>query len=222
MSLLKSFALFFVFIYIFRVYRYIHFNKSKRLLFIIPFFALLFIKYYILTLLILLVLFIYNFFHKKSTIKRKNKVLNFYGYKIFKFLINQISSGILVTDAIQSMYMIVSDDALRGCLVDLSATYSQTNNLNQALQVLRSSYKGDEVDAICIAIEQAIYSGSNPETLEKMEALLFKKYIYFIRNETKLRKRRSILSVFYFCMVIILLISIPMFMDIIKAYNQIF
>ena len=155
-------------------------------------------------------------------VKKKRQIIEFNGYKIFKFLLNQISSGILVSDAIKSMYRIVEDLQLRQCLIDVSAYYSKTTDLTESLNILKEQYKSMEVDTLCIAIEQGIYTGTNYETLKRMEALLFKRYIYQIKLETKWRKKKSILSVLLLCMVMILMIAIPVVMDMMKAFNQIF
>ncbi|MBI9013373.1 MAG: type II secretion system F family protein [Clostridiales bacterium] len=157
-----------------------------------------------------------------NKVKKKKQIIEFNGYKIFKFLLNQISSGILVSDAIKSMYRIVEDPELRQCLIDVSAYYSKTSDLIKSLEILKRQYKSMEVDTLCIAIEQGIYTGTNYETLKRMEALLFKRYIYQIKLETKWRKKKSILSVILLCTVMILMIAIPVVMDMMKAFNQIF
>lgn len=154
--------------------------------------------------------------------KQRKKVIEFNGYKIFKFIMNQISSGILISDAIKSMYKIVDDSNLKQCLIDVSAYYSKTTDLKKSLDILKTAYKSMEVDTLCIAIEQGIYTGSNYETLKRMESLLFKKYIYQIKHETKLRKKRSILSVLLLCMIMILMVAIPVVLDMMNAFNQIF
>jgi len=154
--------------------------------------------------------------------KKKKRVIEFNGYKIFKFIMNQISSGILISDAIKSMYKIVDDTDLKQCLIDVSAYYSKTTDLKSSLDILKTAYKSMEVDTLCIAIEQGIYTGTNYETLKRMESLLFKKYIYQIKHETKLRKKRSILSVLLLCMIMILMVAIPVVLDMMNAFNQIF
>lgn len=155
-------------------------------------------------------------------VKKRKQIIEFNGYKIFKFLLNQISSGILVSDAIKSMYRIVEDPELKQCLIDVSAYYSKTTDLTKSLEILKEQYKSMEVDTLCIAIEQGIYTGTNYETLKRMEALLFKRYIYQIKLETKWRKKKSILSVLLLCTVMILMIAIPVVMDMMNAFNQIF
>jgi len=149
-------------------------------------------------------------------------MIEFYGYKIFKFLINQISSGILISDAIKSMYRVVDEKNLRKTLIDVSAYYAKTSDLAVSLDILKERYKGMEVDSLCMAIEHGMYTGTNYETLKKMEQLLFKRYINQIKLETKWRKKRSIISVLLLCSIMIFMIAIPVVIDMMEAFNQIF
>lgn len=159
---------------------------------------------------------------KRRKKERKNKAIKFYGYKIFKFLINQISSGILIGDAIQGIHRIVLDSHLKKTLIHMAALYHQTNDIQLALKALEQEYKGEEVNALCSVLYQGLQSGTHSDTLEKMENLLFKKYLFFIKYETKLRKRRSILSVLLYCVIIVLMVSIPMILDMLDALDKIF
>lgn len=154
--------------------------------------------------------------------KRKAKVIAYYGYKIFKFLINQTSSGIKVSDALQDLYQIVDDEELRQHLIDVSACYGHTADLHQALDVLKVHYKGVEVQTLCVAIQQGIDTGCNYETLIKMEGLLFKKYIYQIQKDTILRKKRGVLATLYLCIIVVLMVAVPIVLDMLTAFDKIF
>lgn len=154
--------------------------------------------------------------------KNKNRSLRFYGYKIFKFLINQISSGIRVSDAIMTMHMVVSPSPLKNTLIDVAAHYGQTADLQGALYHLKKTFKGLEVDTLCMAIEQGIKTGANESTLLKMENLLFKRYIFQIKSDTVLKRKRAILSVLFLGLIIILMILVPVAIDMLHAFNQIF
>ncbi len=120
------------------------------------------------------------------------------------------------------MYRIVDDNSLKNCLIEVAAYYSKTTDLTASLLILKTAYKSLEVDTLCMAIEQGIYTGANYETLKKMESLLFKRYINQIKLETKWRKKRSILSVLLLCSIMILMIAIPVIIDMSNAFNQIF
>jgi len=160
--------------------------------------------------------------YQRRLVQRHKNMIEFYGYKIFKFLINQISSGILISDAIKSMYRVVDEKNLRKTLIDVSAYYAKTSDLAVSLNILKERYKGMEVDSLCMAIEHGMYTGTNYETLRKMEQLLFKRYINQIKLETKWRKKRSIISVLLLCSIMIFMIAIPVVIDMMEAFNQIF
>lgn len=150
------------------------------------------------------------------------RIIKLYGYKIFKFIINQVSSGIKIGDAIQGLHHIVMEPKLKETLIHMAAIYHQTNEINLALDTLRKSYDGEEVESLCTALQQGLQSGTQAEMLEKMESMLFKKYLFFIKYETQLRKRRSVLAVLAYCIVIVLMISIPMVLDMFDALDEIF
>ena len=154
--------------------------------------------------------------------KKRKRMIGYYGYKIFKFLMNQTSSGIKISDALQGLYRIVKDKDLRKHLIGVSACYGQTANLHESLNHLKLSYKGVEVDTLCVAIEQGIDTGTNYETLVKMEALLFKKYLYQIKQDSVLRKKRGLLAALYLCIIVVLMVGIPILMDMVSAFNKIF
>lgn len=171
----------------------------------------------------LFLLFVINISqNKRKKNKKKQKIIGYYGYKIFKFLMNQTSSGIKISDALQGLYQIVDDNDLRRYLIDVSACFRQTADLHQSLEILKTHYKGIEVQTLCVAIEQGIDTGCNYETLVKMEGLLFKKYIYQIQKDTTLRKKRGVLATLYLCIIVVLMVAVPILIDMLSAFNKIF
>ncbi|MBN2794849.1 MAG: type II secretion system F family protein [Clostridia bacterium] len=171
----------------------------------------------------LAVILLYNLdLYNQNTQKKRAKSIRFYGYKIFKFIINQISSGIRVSDAILNMYKVVHPSPLRNALIDVAAHYSQTSDLKSALDHLKKKFKGLEVDTLCLAIEQGIQTGSNEDTLHKMENLLFKRYMFQIKSDTKLKRKRGVIAVMFLAAIIVLMIVVPVSIDMFNAFNQIF
>lgn len=158
----------------------------------------------------------------KKRISERTKVIEFNGYKIFKFILNQLSSGVLISDTIKSMYMVVTDTKLKSCLIDVSAYFIQTSDIVLSLDILKSQYRGIEVDTLCIAISQGMDTGKNLETMERMEVLLFKKYVFHIKRETESKRHLSFFAVLLFCAIVVLMLSIPMLLDIFDAFNKIF
>lgn len=160
--------------------------------------------------------------HTKSKTKIRKEVFSRNAHKIFKFMLNQVSAGVRMSDALMKLYIVVNDKHLKECLIDLSAYYSQTSDLNTSLNILRRDYKGSEVDAFCVAVEHGIFMGSNYNTLKNLEELLFSKYIYQIKHETKLKKKRSLLSGIFLCSSIVLMIIVPIIIDMFRALEAVF
>ncbi len=162
------------------------------------------------------------FIFKKYKAYEKKGAIKYYGYKIFKFIINQLSSGITVREAIISMYLVVDNKSLRKSLVDVGAYYSKTNDIKRALDILKEDYYSLEVDTLSMAIKEAVNTGSNYETLNKVEEMLFKKYINQINLETEYRRKRSVFAVLLFSLIIVCMVSIPVLFDLRNALNSIF
>jgi len=228
--LIKSVLVFWMLLILLHGYEFIKYSshhrmiddKKKKILYILICILLSLLTHWILGMVLYFMLRVGHGNFLSISNKRKKRIIEFNGYKIFKFIMNQVSSGILISEAIKSMYRIVDQPELKQCLIDVSAYYAKTTDLRGSLDILRNRYKGMEVDTLCIAIEQGIHTGTNYDTLKRMELLLFKKYIYQIKLETKLRKKKSILTVLVLCTIMILMVSIPVVIDMINAFNQIF
>ena len=88
---------------------------------------------------------------------RKRKVnLRFqkYIYKIYKYLHNQISSGVKPTDAVRTVYETTDDSEIRDVLIRLAARYELTLDIDNALEELRSSFDSHEAETLCLALKQ--------------------------------------------------------------------
>jgi hypothetical protein len=156
--------------------------------------------------------------------RRKEINLRFqkYAYKIYKYLHNQVSSGIKVPDAIKSAYEIVEDPLLRGALIKLSAMYELTCDIEESLEDFKSNFDSQEAEAFCVALKQGIATGNNSDLLAKQEEVMFGKYFSFIQAETDGMKTKSTLAAAMFTAVIVIMISVPLLNDVKNAVSGIF
>lgn len=145
-----------------------------------------------------------------------------YMYKIYKYLHNQISSGVKVTDAIKTVYEVIEDRELRGILVQLAARYELTLDIDVSLDEFRSNFDLQEAETLCVALKQGIVTGDNQELLARQEDVMFKKYFNYIQAETDGCKTRSAIAAALFTAVIVIMIMVPLFNDITEAVNKIF
>lgn len=145
-----------------------------------------------------------------------------YIYKVYKYLHNQISSGIKPTDAVRSAYEIVEDGELKGILVRLAARYELTLDIDTALEEFRSNFDAHEAQTLCVALKQGIETGDNKELLARQEDVMFKKYFNYIQAETDSCRNRSVAAAAVFVAIVVVMIIIPMLNEVGQAVGKIF
>lgn len=145
-----------------------------------------------------------------------------YMYKIYKYLHNQISSGVRVTDAIGTVYEVIDDSKLRGILIRLAALYELTLDIDRALEEFRLNFDAQEAETLCVVLKQGIETGDNQDLLARQEEIMFKKYFNYIQAETDSCKTRSLLSAVMYTAVVVLMIIIPLINDTADAVSSIF
>lgn len=144
------------------------------------------------------------------------------GYKIYRFLFNQISSGVRINDAIKNIYEVVEHPELKNNLIKFSALYTQTLNIDLALDFLKTNYTGIDINNLSMAIKQGIRTGDNLDIIKRQEELMFHKYISYIRLITDLKKKYYLIIVLMFTIIIVLMISIPIIMNLLSTTETIF
>lgn len=145
-----------------------------------------------------------------------------YIYKIYKYLHNQITSGIKPTDAIRSVYEVTDDSELRGILIRLAARYELTLDIDSALEEFRSHFDAHEAETLCVALKQGIDTGDNKELLARQEDVMFKKYFNYIQAETDSCRNRSLAAAAVFVAIVVVMIIVPMLRDTGEAIGKIF
>jgi Flp pilus assembly protein TadB len=154
--------------------------------------------------------------------KKFNMKFQRYVYKIYKYLHNQISSGVKVTDAIKTVYEVIDDIEIRSILVGLAARYELTHDIDAATEEFVSNFDVQEAQTLCVALKQGIETGDNQELLARQEEVMFMKYFNYIQAETDSCKTRSTMAAAMFTAVIIIMIIVPLFNDMSDALGKIF
>lgn len=145
-----------------------------------------------------------------------------YIYKIYKYLHNQISSGVKVTDAIRTVYDVIEDKELKEILIKMAARYELTLDVDAALEEFRSHFAVQEAQTLCIALKQGIETGDNQELLAKQEDIMFKKYFNYIQAETDSCRNRSVAAASVFTLIVVIMIVVPLLNDVGEAVGRIF
>lgn len=143
-------------------------------------------------------------------------------YKIYKYLNNQISSGVKVTDAIKTIHQIIEDEDIKMNLIRLAAKYELTMDIDQALEEIRSRYDNQEAETLAVAIKQGVTTGENNDLLEHQEELMFNNYINYIQAETDRRIYVSLAAAVVFCFIIVVMVSAPLLTEAITGIEEMF
>lgn len=154
--------------------------------------------------------------------KEVNMMFQKYIYKIYKYLHNQISSGVKVTDAIRTVYEVIEDNNLRKVLIKLAARYELTLDIDASLNEFKSNYDIQEAETLCVALKQGVVTGDNKELLERQEDIMFKKYFNYIQAETDSCRMRATITTGIFVLVIVIMIIVPLINDVYEAVGKIF
>jgi hypothetical protein len=173
-------------------------------------------------LLMFFIVFIVSELVVRSEIKRNNRSFQKNAYKIYKFLNNQVSSGIRISEALKNLYMIIDDYNMKKVLIRFSAIYIQTTNIDLALKEFDKYYNTQESESLCICIKQGITSGDSSNLLMRQEEMMFSKYVNYIQLETELQRHKGLICVTLLCVIVILMIGVPLMLDMNRALTQIF
>jgi Flp pilus assembly protein TadB len=154
--------------------------------------------------------------------KATNMEFQRYIYKIYKYLHNQVSSGVRVADAIRTVYEVVDDRRIRNMFIRTAARYELTLDIDASLEEFRECFDAFEADMLCTALRQGLETGDNSELLARQEDMMFKKYFNYIQSETDGCKNRSLLAAAMYTAIVVLMITIPMINDVSDAVGRIF
>lgn len=145
-----------------------------------------------------------------------------HAWRIYRYLHNQIASGIKITDAITTVYETVDDKDIREILIKFAATFQLTMDIEESLQEINRRFGGNEAATLCMALREGVKTGDSELMLKRQEDVMFNKYFNRLEAETEKSRTYCILSAVMFCSILIILASVPVVMDLIDAMNSIF
>lgn len=171
---------------------------------------------------VFLILFFNTFYLVYKKGKKIAKQLEKSIYRIYKYLHNQESAGVKVTDAIKSIYEVAEDKELEEILTRFVARYAITLDIEESLKDFCSYFNTLEAETLAVAIKQGVDTGSNGNMLMRQEEVTFSKYLNHIQMETEAAKSKAAWSMAFFMLIIIIMIAVPMLNDTKDALRQIF
>lgn len=158
----------------------------------------------------------------KGKIKKITEQFEKHAWRIYRYLHNQIASGIKITDAITTVYETVNDADIRAILVKFAATFQLTMNIEEALGEITARFGGNEASTLCMALREGVKTGDSEMMLKRQEDVMFNKYFNRLEAETEKSRTICILSATMFCAILVIMASVPIVMDLIEALDGIF
>lgn len=157
-------------------------------------------------------------------IRRRRLSLKFAkeSYKIYKYLHNQLSSGVHPYDAISTAHEVIEDKDIRHYLIILASTYEMTKDIHLALKDFLSRVQSEDAEALAEALRQGIQTGENKKTLQRQEKLMFHRYLDYIKAETDACRMKSALAAVAFMLVVVIMICIPLLGEVEAGVKSIF
>lgn len=156
--------------------------------------------------------------------KKKAIIMEFQmnSYKLYKYLHNQISAGVQVSDAIKSLYEVSGSKKLRLILIKLAGAYGRTLDIDYALEEFMTYFNIPEAQTLAVALKQGIDTGDNQGILQRQEEVMFNKYVDYVQAETDACRTRSTMAVLFFVAIIVIMVCVPMFNDMVAGVTKIF
>jgi Flp pilus assembly protein TadB len=145
-----------------------------------------------------------------------------HAWRIYRYLHNQIASGIKITDAITTVYETVNEKDIREILIKFAATFQLTMKIEEALEEINGRFGGNEAATLCMALREGVKTGDSELMLKRQEDIMFNKYFNRLEAETEKRRTFCILSAAMFCAILVILASVPIVMDLTDALGGIF
>lgn len=155
-------------------------------------------------------------------IKREADKFKIASYKLFKFLRNQLSAGIKITQALNSLHTVATDPLLKNRLLLMASHYASTSDIDEALKYITNYYQTLEAKSLALSIKQSIETGQNDKGFVQKEKKLFNMYLNVIKRNTQLIMVKYFLIGLLYGAVIILIISYPQWLDLIQANKLLF
>jgi Flp pilus assembly protein TadB len=143
-------------------------------------------------------------------------------YRLFKFLRNQLSAGVRISQALNALPMVARDPLLKTRLLLMASHYSSTNDIDEALNYVRNYYQTLEANSLALSIKQSIETGRNDQGFAQKEKKLFNMYLNVIKKKTQILMLKYFGIGMLYGVVIILIIGYPQWLDLVEANRILF
>jgi len=156
--------------------------------------------------------------------KAKKIALQFekHAWRIYRYLRNQIEAGIKMTDAVTTVYVTINDKELRKILIKFTAVFRLTVDIEEALDEITACFGGNEAATLCMAIREGVKTGDSAGILKRQEDVMFNKYFNRLEADTEKSRTVCIITAAMFCIILVVMASVPILLDLMDAFGSIF
>ena len=155
-------------------------------------------------------------------IKKEKDKFQKVSYVLFKFIINQLSAGLKISQALNNLPTIATDKLLKERLSLVASHYASTNDIDGALLNITNYYQSLEAKSLALAIKQSITTGQNDKGFKQKEKKLFNMRLNVIKKNTQVIMIKYFLIGLLYAFVIVVIIGYPQWLDLVNANQIIF
>lgn len=143
------------------------------------------------------------------------------GYKIYRFIHNQISSGVTINNTLKNLYIIGIGTKIEKPLYELSARYGRTLDIDISLQEFKKYFKLPDIDIFCTTLEQGVKLGNIENLIFRQEKSMFRQHFNVIQAETDSCNIKTGIILVLLGGILCVMLTVPMLKDIGTAVDSI-
>jgi hypothetical protein len=143
-------------------------------------------------------------------------------FKIYRFLDQQLTAGIKITDSLKGLPEAVEDKTVHPVLLRFAALFELTLNLEKAFGEIRMAFRGTDSELLATHLGQCLQTGEAGRSLFRMEELLFSRYFNLMQAETQRIRFHLLLTAVLGILPGLILFMYPLISQAISAMQSVF
>lgn len=143
-------------------------------------------------------------------------------YRIYKFIHLQCAVGTRSEDIYKQIYRVAANKAIEKPLLEMAVIVSQSHDVERGIGHLKTYFKHDAGEMFIGILENMQSVKFSNQAFERLDHLLFQKYLAGIRVETQKIKRMYFSVILILTVVTTLMLLIPLIDQMLFSAKQIF
>lgn len=154
--------------------------------------------------------------------KKYDSIFQKNAYRIYKYVLNQISAGVRPVDALKNMHRVIEDKELLKVFSEACASYSISFDSTKLANDILKKIDTPESRNFAMSIKDGLFESRDEQLLDRLEQMMFNRYFAYVQKMTDSLKIRCLITVILLCAIIVCMILIPTVMDVQRALDSIF